>query len=156
MTAPRVLKTALWGFLTVVAIVVGLLFYTSARDVVELEYVSYKEALAAGAFTNASLPGFIPKSALKIKSSRDLDANVSLVTFDFGPDFERFLAQQKTDDVAAAVEPVKRHGLDFANPGELRYIPLLSSESDLYHGSLIINFVKGKALYVEPPLTPLR
>lgn len=137
-------------FIPILIFGIALLLYMSRLNVVELKFATYEEALAAGAFKNASLPQFLPKSARNIQSKRDLDASVSLVTFDFGNDFGTFLNQQVSSSPASGAL-ARTHERDFSDPKDLKYFPLLSSEEGLYHGSLLINSSKGKAIYVEPP-----
>jgi hypothetical protein len=129
----------------------ALLFYMGKQDVVEIVHSSFEEATAAGAFADAALPNFLPKSSRNIVSRSNLDSNDSLVTFDFGSDFDQFLKQQKSWDVVAALGLANRHGAKFSNRKDLRYFPLISSETGVYHGSLLVNLATGKAVYVEPP-----
>jgi hypothetical protein len=152
MQITRALKISLVVFLVGVLVVVALVSNLSKHDRVRREFSTYREAVESGAIEIAAIPTFLPKSATNIKSDRDLDANTSVVTFDFGNDFEEFLQHQKTADVSAAAGIAATHAMSISSPHSAKYFPLLSSEAGEYHGSLLVDLERGKALYVEPPV----
>lgn len=131
----------------VVLIVVAVLW---PRDVVELEFSTYKQAVAANAFENGALPTWMPKSATNIRSISNLDSNSAVVTFSFGPDFDTYLAAQKSAPAQSAASlGIRQQGDIFADPRELTYIPKIAPDGESHQGALLVNRSHRKALYFQ-------
>jgi hypothetical protein len=119
-------------------------------DVVELEYATYEQAAAAGAFARQALPDQLPKSATVIYSMRDLDNGGEVVTFHYGPDFDQFIAAQATAPPRTAKSLGIRLSDDrFANLNEITYLPRMTFYPEHKTGSLLINRAHRVALYID-------
>lgn len=132
------------------ATLVALALWLMPDDLVELEYATYEQAAAAGAFTRQALPDKLPKSATVIYSMRDLDNGGEVVTFRYGPDFDQFIMAQ----VTAPPQTAKSLGIRlrddrFANLNELTYLPRVAFYHEHEAGSLLINRAHRVALYID-------
>lgn len=120
------------------------------RDIIELKFDTYEAAVESGAIDKEWLPDFLPHSAKNINSTSNLDSNTGLVSFSFGPDFDKFIAaQQAATPRAAASLGIRGHSELFGDPRELTYIPKISLNGKLYPGILLVNPSHGEALYIK-------
>ena len=144
-------KFAKWTaaiFLSTVALLALVLWATS--NAVKVEYASYEQAAAAGAFARQALPDHLPKSATDIHSTRDLDHGGEVVTFRYGSDFDLFIA----DHLTAAPRTAKSLGIrlwddHFTDINEIIYLPDVVFYKEYKAGSLLINRVHRVALYID-------
>lgn len=134
--------------LGVLLVLAALIIFPSNE--VENEFATYTAAAASDAFKLQRLPTALPKSATKIWSVRNLDLNYEVVTFHYGPDFDKFIASQ----ARAPVRTAKSLGIQlrddrFANPQELIYMPRVTMYEESRPGTLLINHVHRVALYFD-------
>ncbi|MCC2962351.1 hypothetical protein LK540_18145 [Massilia sp. IC2-278] len=132
----------------VAVLVLALLIIPSS--IVEHRFNTYEQAAASGAFERQALPDHLPRSATDIHSTRDLDNGGEVVTFEYGSDFDRFIAAQ----VAAPPRTARSLRLrlwddHFTNPDELVYMPNVSLYKDSRPGTLLVNRVRRAAVYVD-------
>ena len=120
------------------------------RDTIELKFDTYQRAVESGAIDKEWLPGFLPQSARNINSTSNLDSNTGLVSFNFGPDFDGFIAtQQAAPPRTAASLGIRGHGERFGDSHELTYIPKISLDGQPYPGALLVNRTRREALYIK-------
>lgn len=135
------------AFLTL--LLLALLFVFPSNEV-EKEFPTYDAAVAAGALEREWLPTSLPRSATKIRSTRNFDLNYEVVTFKYGPDFQQFIAaQEKAPARSAKSMGIRLRDDDFTNPHELIYMPKVSFYAESPPGSLLVNHVRGVALYFD-------
>lgn len=121
----------------------------SPSNIVELEFATYEQAVATGAFERQALPDHLPKSATDIHSTRDLDNGGEVVTFRYGSDFDQFIAAQ----VVAPPRTARSLGIrlwddKFTDPIELSYFPAVMLYRE-HNGTLLINRLQRTALYFD-------
>ncbi len=147
MAMPRFVKVIISIASLLVLLVVAI--YLWPRDVVELKFATYSQAMAEGALENGARR-LIPKSATDIRSSSNFDSNSAIVTFKFGPEFEKYISQQKSVQAKSASElGFLFEDSAFSDPRELTYIPKINPDGETNQGSLLVNRSKGMALYFE-------
>jgi len=130
-------------------LVLAALFVFPSNEV-ELEFATYDAAVAADAIALERVPTFLPRSATKISSVRNLDLNYEVVTFAYGKDFEQFIALQDRIPARTAKSlgiRIRDHRFD--NPGQLIYMPKVALYKDTQQGTLLVNHVHKVALYFD-------
>lgn len=134
--------------ISVLLVLVALIIFPSNE--VENEFATYIAAAASDAFKLERLPTALPKSATKIWSVRNLDLNYEVVTFHYGPDFDKFIASQARAPVRTAKSlGIRLRDDRFSNPQQLIYMPKVTMYEDSRRGTLLINHVHRVALYFD-------
>ena len=128
----------------------AILLYIFPSNEVETEYANYDAAVAAKAFELERIPTLLPTSATKIWSVRNLDLNYEVVTFQYGPDFDTFIAAQvRLPGRTARSFGIRPRDDRFENPHELVYIPNAFLYARSSPGKLVVNHVHRVALYFD-------
>lgn len=118
--------------------------------IVEHEFATYDEAVAARAIENEWIPSLLPRSSRKIYSSRNLDLNHEVVIFEYGPNFGQFIAAQTKAPARTARDlGFERYRSHFGNVNELVYMPKVMLYRQSNTGSLLVNRVDRVALYFD-------
>lgn len=134
--------------LSVLLVLVALIIFPSNE--VENEFATYTAAAASDAFKLERLPTALPKSATKIWSVRNLDLNYEVVTFHYGPDFDKFIASQARAPVRTAKSlGIRLRDDRFSNPQQLIYMPKVTMYEESRPGTLLVNHVHRVALYFD-------
>lgn len=128
----------------------ALVLFIFPSPIVEHEFATYDEAVAARAIENEWIPTMLPSSSKKIRSIRNLDLNDEIVIFEYGPDFDKFIAAQ----TKAPARTAKDLGLvgyqkHFGNRKELVYMPKVMLYRESRAGTLLVNHVDRSALYFD-------
>ena len=156
MKISRIHRRAFWSLfcvsLTAIVAYLSLVAF-STHDTLEAEFRSRHEVATAGFIERGIVPGFLPMSASAIHVDANLDGGGVVVKFDYGPDFETFLAAQKQlPGITPSSLGINGHDRNFSNASELIHIPKISWEQDQSSaGYLLINSRKRRAMYVKAP-----
>jgi hypothetical protein len=138
------------GSLALFALLVAVVLAVFPSPIVEHKFATYDEAVAARAIENEWIPTLLPRSAKKISSVRNLDLNEEVVIFEYGPDFDQFIAAQTIAPARTAKDlGFARYRKHFRNLNELVYMPKVMLYRESNTGTLLINRVDRIALYFD-------
>lgn len=136
--------------LALCALVLLTVLFIFPSDVVEHAFPNYDSAVAAQAIELYRLPTLLPKSATKIRSIRNLDLNYAVVTFEYGPDFDEFIAaQDKIPGRTAKSLGLRLSDDRFEDRNHLVYMPKVSLYEESKPGTLLVNRVHRVAVYFD-------
>lgn len=137
--------------LVVVATFAGLRLRASG-DVVDARYDDHAAALRVQAFEHGMIPDFLPRSAVNIRSVRNIDLNETVVTFGFGADFDAFIAHQGASATPsdADIAAIRADLIDVSNRDALALVRCVATADADSRGRLLIDRARRRAVFVSP------
>lgn len=140
----------------ITAALLGFVYFIPSRDVVEEKYETYADAVNRNALEHGMIPDFLPKSASRIISIRNIDLNIYSCEFSYGDDFSDFLSSQITKRFTGKqiIRIPEGSDIDLTHLESVIYVPRVNTPDEYSQGVLVINTSQHRALfYFEPART---
>jgi hypothetical protein len=124
-------------------------------DEVTEVYANASDAQENDALARGIVPDFLPESATQIISTHYIEARQVFVEFSYAEDFMDFLVTQKaikTPPPGLTIPRPKGGTFDISRSDSLIYIQCANAKGGNSKGSLIVNTVQKRALFIDPAL----
>lgn len=121
-------------------------FFIGDGTVLE-KYSSYSEAYEREALAHGMIPDFLPKSATRIISERDVESDTLIAEFTYGEDFDEFVMRSATKNMSIPMSVLDGTSLEEVSADLLR-LHTSRERGRECTSHLVVNVEMRQAVYV--------